>query len=417
MSIVITGITGCRNRGVEALIGPTLDQIRQQRPTQQITVLTHTPDYDAVQLQEPGVKFEKADFQVNSRGRRLWLRKKAASLQGKPLIIEPQTAAATAIREAALVIASGGDVFSSDYGSLQFHLAPLKLAQRHHLPVVFLAHSIGPFHSRQDTEAWLNVARQSLLVTARESLTYQYLVEELGLPADMVHLTADPAFLLMPPPRETTLKMLKFYGLEPDRPTIALAVSQGVSRFAKVSSDDHFQAWTQVIQKLLEHSEIQLLLIPHVQSSLINNDDRLIATRLLAQFDYNARLHLVGGIHSAAQLKGLIAACDMVIAERMHAAVAGLSSRICTVVIGYSVKADGIMKDLLGNDLNYQDFLMPIEVFVKDKTAHCLIQNAWQRRHEVESCLEQVLPQIKARAAHNFDLLESLMTRGGDSRC
>jgi colanic acid/amylovoran biosynthesis protein len=163
MSIVITGITGCRNRGVEALIGPTLDQIRQQRPTQQITVLTHTPDYDAVQLQEPGVKFEKADFQVNSRGRRLWLRKKAASLQGKPLIIEPQTAAATAIREAALVIASGGDVFSSDYGSLQFHLAPLKLAQRHHLPVVFLAHSIGPFHSRQDTEAWLNVARQSLL--------------------------------------------------------------------------------------------------------------------------------------------------------------------------------------------------------------------------------------------------------------
>jgi colanic acid/amylovoran biosynthesis protein len=107
----------------------------------------------------------------------------------------------------------------------------------------------------------------------------------------------------------------------------------------------------------------------------------------------------------------------MVIAERMHAAVAGLSSGICTVVIGYSVKADGIMKDLLGNDLNYQDFLMPIEAFVKDKTAHCLIQNAWQRRHEVESCLEQVLPQIKARAAHNFDLLEGLMTRGGANRC
>ena len=188
-------------------------------------------------------------------------------------------------------------------------------------------------------------------------------------------------------------------------PTIALAVSQGISRFAQVSKENHFKAWCEVIQTLLDDGDQHLLLIPHVQAVMVNNDDRLIATKLLKQFDYHPRLHLAGGLHSAGEFKGLIGACDMVIAERMHAAMAGLSSGICTVVVGYSVKANGIMMDLLSHKLNHNDFLIPISDFVENKSTHDVIKNAWQRRTEVEDCLQQILPEIKERAAANFDLL------------
>jgi colanic acid/amylovoran biosynthesis protein len=408
MSIVITGVTGCRNRGVEALVVSTVDQIRQRMPDQYITILTHTPDYDATCIQLPQVKFAKSDFAIHNWGRALRLRKTMASLRGKPLIMEPQTEAATRVREASIIVASGGDIFSSDYGSLGFHLEPLKLAQRHNVPVVFLAHSIGPFYSPQETNAWLNVGQHSPLVTVRETLTYKYVTEELGLPSNIVHLTADPAFLLIPPARETVEKMLTFYGIEIGHPTIALSVSQGVSRFANVGHDEHFSAWCRVIQTLLAESDVQLLLIPHVQSPLINNDDRFIATTLLKHFDYHPRLHLAGGVHSAAEFKGLIGACDMVIAERMHVAIAGLSNSICTVVIGYSVKAEGIMQDLLGPE-SIRDFVIPIQEFVEGTTSIQTIQTAWQKRKETEVCLKQVLPQIKSRAADNFDLLAKLL--------
>ena len=113
MSIVITGITGLHNRGVEALIVPTIDQIHQRIPNQKITVLTQTPDYDALQIKSPKVGFMKGDFQVKV-GRKFRLLSKAASILGQELVAESQTEAANVIRSASMILASGGDVFSSE---------------------------------------------------------------------------------------------------------------------------------------------------------------------------------------------------------------------------------------------------------------------------------------------------------------
>ena len=45
--------------------------------------------------------------------------------------------------------------------------------------------------------------------------------------------------------------------------------------------------------------------------------------------------------------------CRFLIAARTHASIAGYSTGVPTLVVGYSVKAEGIAKDLFGDSTNY----------------------------------------------------------------
>ena len=52
----------------------------------------------------------------------------------------------------------------------------------------------------------------------------------------------------------------------------------------------------------------------------------------------------------APEIKGYIARMRMLVTARTHASIAGYSSFVPTLVIGYSVKAKGIAKDIYGTD-------------------------------------------------------------------
>ncbi|HEY9621765.1 MAG TPA: polysaccharide pyruvyl transferase family protein [Crinalium sp.] len=407
MKAVITGITGLRNRGVEALVVPTVEQLLQRQPSLAINVLTKTVDYDTTRLQHYGV--DLIEVPVNSgRGSR-WRRLKAKlpfqkSAPSKLDVINQ------AIRESSVVVASGGDVFSSDYGALHRHLQPLEVALNADVPVVFLAQSIGPFKTDAEAKAWTEVARRSKLVTVREKISYDYVTKTLGLPEYMVKLTADPAFLLQPPSREQVARMMSAYGITRDRPVIAIAVSQGISRFSGCDYTQQLNAWKQVVKLLLDEFDAQVLIIPHVQEIYVGNDDRIAATNLLKSLNFHPRVHLVGADHTASEFKGLIGACDMVIAERMHACIAGLSSGICTVAVGYSIKAEGILNDLMGAEAVQNGLLIPIQQFLDADKATDSIRSAWKNRDAVASQLQSVLPSVKQNSASNFDMISAILS-------
>ncbi len=188
---------------------------------------------------------------------------------------------------------------------------------------------------------------------------------------------------------------------------MAIAPSQGISKYTGGAYNKQLKAWHQLIKVILDEFNAQVLIVPHVHDSRFENDDRIIATNLLKILDFDPRVRLVGGEHSASEYKGLIAKCDMVIAERMHACIAGLSSGVCTVPIGYSVKAEGIMTDLLGSDA--KELVISFEQFLDSNTSSIMLRTAWERRHEVASQLHQVLPQVKKDAENNFDLISQIL--------
>jgi colanic acid/amylovoran biosynthesis protein len=370
-------------------------------------VLTKTSDYDALRLQPYRAQPITDCLTKPPQTRSEKLRAKISRLYRPPSA--GYKAVVDALKKASVVIASGGDVFSSDYGALQRHLLPLEIALNAGVPVVFLAQSIGPFKQKSDADAWTAIARRCQLITVREKISYNYITEDLGLSKDLVKFTADPAFLLAPSSPEQVASMLGFYGIKQDRPIIALGVSQGISRYAGCNYDQHLKAWYEVVQLLLNELDAEVVLVPHVQEIAANNDDRILATNLIRLLDFNPRVHLMSADHSASEFKGLISACDLVISERMHAAIAGLSSGVCTIAVGYSIKAEGIMVNLLGEEPLKNGLLIPIQQFLDPDAIRSSIHFAWKQRQEIVEQLQATLPQIKQNSASNFDMISQLL--------
>src|SRR3990172_9798865 len=52
--VLLTSITGMRNRGVEALVVSSVQQLWQRSPELPISILTRTPDYDALRTADLG---------------------------------------------------------------------------------------------------------------------------------------------------------------------------------------------------------------------------------------------------------------------------------------------------------------------------------------------------------------------------
>lgn len=404
MKLVITGITSFRNHGVEALVTTTIEQLRQRLPGASYLVLDRMPEFDSSRIKSPDVKF-KLDETVrplySSRLRRTLLQ---LSDHVEALGREYQ-ATIRDLEGADAVLASGGDVFCSEYGhqSLLSHLAPLKIARAAGVPFFIHAQSIGPFKNDLDAKAFVAVAKFATHITVRERMSFDYVTGKLGLPKERVTLTADPAFLLS----RTEASWREHFGFTGPRPVVALSTSQAICNWMGSDYAKHFHVWCGVIEWLRRELNANIVLIPHVQEISTKNDDRILATDLLRHFRFDPRLQVAGGDFSASDFKGIISQCDLVVAERMHAAIAGLSSGVPTVVIGYSVKGEGILTDLLGAETVKQSVLIPLKEFLDARTPLQRISSAWKDRVNIADRIGEQLPETKRRAAASFDIIAS----------
>ena len=405
MKIVITGITSLRNRGVEALVRTVVDQLRDRLPNSKFLVLDQAPEHDAAHFTASDTR-----FRFDETLRRIYVSRFRSSLMTASRFVKrlaPEYREICAeIESADLLCASGGDIFSSVYGrqSLLAHLEPLRIARAFARPYFLVAHSVGPFQDEGDSAAFCEVAHEAAGISVREGISYRYLTQDLGLSTALVAHTADPAFLL-DPPEPGRLEQLRAYYCGGKRPLIAVAPSQAISAWMNVDRGRHFKAWCRLVTMLLRDLEAEILLVPHVQEIAPWNDDRIFVTDLVRQFDFDRRMHVVGGDYSASELKGIIGSCDMLIAERMHASIAGLSSGVCTVTIAYSVKAEGILCDIFDAETIDCGLLLSFDDFLDEEVACAKVQNAWRMKPTVEAVLRGKLPEIRRRAGSGFDLI------------
>jgi len=410
VKFVMSGITGLSNRGVEALVRPVIDKVVTDFRAEAV-VLTKTPAYDAYRINRRGVGFVLDGLTCSGFSALRWTRELGSMFWDR--LAPEYRECRSVLASSTVLLASGGDVFSSEYGGLFRHLRPLQIGLKLDLPVVFLAHSIGPFRTQEEAEAWTRVAREAALVTVREPASYRYITQDLGLPEDHVHLTADVAFLLeaSPPPNASSWR--DAYGISRDRPLVAVAPSQGITGYAHLDADAHIDAWIRVIEMLVQDVGAEVIVIPHVQTNLPNNDDRVIATTLLKRLSHPERVTLAGWDHSAAEFKGIISECELVVGERMHACIAGLGSGVPTVAVGYSVKADGVMRSLFGEEVEKLGVLVSVEQFLDPAHGRASVESAWENRERLQSILADRQNSLRDAAQYNFVLLrEALQQRG-----
>ncbi len=98
---------------------------------------------------------------------------------------------------------------------------------------------------------------------------------------------------------------------------------------------------------------------------------------------------------SCEELKGYIERCSLFVGARTHATIAAYSSCVPTLVVGYSVKARGIAKDLFGTEEHY---VIPVQSLREKED---LVKGfRWLQNHQrqIQDRLIHLMPEYQKQA-------------------
>lgn len=234
-------------------------------------------------------------------------------------------------------------------------------------------------------------------IIARESLTYDALKESFGENGPRIYCVPDPAFTL--PFNERPLPESFI-----EKNTVGINISPMIMD-NETKSGIAMDAYKSLIKYILEKTDMNVALIPHVVWDF--NDDRKPIETLYQFFSkegYSSRIVKIPD-DDAESLKGYIRRCRFFIGARTHSTIAAYSSKVPTIVVGYSVKAKGIAKDIFeGYDIS--KLVLPVQSLQDDSQ----LVNAflWLMEHEEEmkSYLDKVIPDYCERALESGRIIQ-----------
>lgn len=219
--------------------------------------------------------------------------------------------------------------------------------------------------------------RKYSFISARESITYNAL-KEAGL--TNVHLYPDPAFTLPIVECELPEQFQK-------SDVVGINLSPLVQKLDG-SGKLVLENYVQLVRYILEETDMSIALIPHVCKP--GNDDRDSVKALAAFFPDNERVFSVNdeGTMDCRKLKYIISKCRFVVTARTHASIAAYSTCVPTLVVGYSVKARGIAKDLFEAE---DGFVLDIKDLVDDSNLRSGFKNLQNQEMEIKHHLTNIM--------------------------
>ena len=200
-----------------------------------------------------------------------------------------------------------------------------------------------------DSNMIADLSQYSAIIT-RESISYNA-AKEAGIKTDL-YCIPDPAFAL--PKVECALPPEFISGN-----TVGINVSPMIIGYEK-NAGMTMANYQHLIEFILKETDMNVALIPHVIWE--HTDDRKPLSLLYNMYNETGRICMIED-HNAEELKGYIARCRFMVAARTHASIAAYSTQVPTLVVGYSVKARGIARDIFGTEENY---VVPVQSLSKE---------------------------------------------------
>ena len=221
------------------------------------------------------------------------------------------------------------------------------------------------------------------LIVARETLSYTAM-KKIG--ANVV-LNPDPAFWL-----DTDTSYADTLNLNN---CVGINLSPMVINKEKVSGIT-LKNYENLIEFILDKTDCNVVLVPHVIWE-DNNDDREPLKYLYEKYKRTKRIILLED-QNCENLKGVISKCRFFIGARTHSTIAAYSSFVPTLVVGYSVKAKGIAKDLFGT---YENYVIPVQSFEDENRLLNSFKWLMDNEKEIKEYLENYIPVYKE---NKFDI-------------
>lgn len=244
-----------------------------------------------------------------------------------------------------IALSIGGDTYC--YGGTARLAATHTMWKEGKLKTVYWGCSIEP-ELLEDRAVAQDISRYDL-ITARESISY----EALKKVNPRTVFVADSAFLL---DKEDVTLPKGFEGCD----LVGINSSPLIENSETVPGMAR-ENYRRLIEYILEQTDMRIMLIPHVIWKDV--DDRTVLRDLYEQYQPSGRVAMIDDCNCK-QLKGYISQCRFFVGARTHATIAAYSTGVPTLVVGYSVKAKGIAKDLFGTGERY---VLPVQKLNHEK--------------------------------------------------
>ncbi len=405
---LIVGHGGFFNRGCEAILDTTLRLLNEWFDSPTFTVVS----FDWANDRHYGKKWERVSFRnVNPERWRSphWYLKNARQLLHLPSgdwrAIHRHLR--SEYRKADAVLSVGGDNYTTDYSPFPaYFLDLLKYAREQGSRGIIWAATVGPFDDPEVRGKIVEVLKDASLITARESLTVEYLAS-LGI-TENARAVADTAFLLEPVPSPTALS----YRIFEEKKFLGICASSMLWRYVSDQTDhDRTADLVSFIDWAVEELDFSVALIPHVvdirPDAPLRRNDYVFLSQIAQRVRNRDRVVLVGPSLGAGETKYVISRCRFFVGSRTHSTISALSSGVPTISLSYSMKSRGINQDVLGNE----DFLVPVGKLSLERLQEILCQ-VLRREDEIRGKLAETLPAVKEMAEKNVQYIGELLGVG-----
>ncbi len=378
---------GSRNHGCEAIVRSTLKILNLNNINIALATFRKQEDMDFL---SPDFKLNILEYKKYEGLHPLRLIDAAlrkSRLNQNMLFSFSQKEIASAMDKNTLSLSIGGDNYC--YGIPRWIYYTNRLAAQKGSKTVFWGCSVDPEVINKEM---LEDLKMYSLIIARESITHKAFIEN-GL--TNVVLLPDPAFTL-----DTKLSELPKGFVAGN--TIGINVSPLIMRSER-SEGIVFKSYTRLIQHIIDTTDSQIALIPHVLWD--HDNDMVPLCRLYDMFKNTGRVILIGDTYNCMELKGFISQCKLFIGARTHATIAAYSTFVPTLVIGYSVKARGIAKDIFGSEDKY---ILPVQKLEQEDQLINAYNSLAAQEDEIRKHLQYFMPNYISNAYKAGDYVKKL---------
>lgn len=326
-----------------------------------------------------------------------------------------------------IVIDFSGDLWGDNanfLGEDRFEVGLYKnlIAQKLCKHTFLLAGSPGPFHDQRTKEFAKEVFRGFSAVTNREPISSKMLRKE-GFYMSNVKNLACPAFLFEPAKGKYIDNLIKNENIiVEDKPTVGFIVCGWnfiKGPFDKWPRDDSdYEVFATAVEFITNELGARVCLMSHSNGfpippnefKLLHGRDYPIIKQLqkvLNDRGITKNVFTIDGVYDAWATKAIISCFDMLVSGRVHAAVAGFSQCVPTVVIdyGHEPKAHKLLgfatvagqKNYVSNPAIKSDLILKIK-------------DCWKNKELIKEKLKLDMPLVKEKARENFKLIKKYVS-------
>lgn len=348
--ILLIGIGGTYNYGCEAIVRGTVKSLKNKNPDCEIFYASYNVEDDRKRLQG-------CDVKIIPRPLKKWtikniIKKIVGFFNVK---IKYCYDSVSLLKDIDEVYSIGGDIYTLNSNNNYSESLPLfgdkciRKGKKYYL----WGCSVGPFTKNKEAESFFKKYLKNVTkIYARESNTVEYL-KTIGIESN-VELIEDPAFIVASEIKKESSQINSMN-------VVGLNLSPLSANHFYSSLEDALKKQIQTIKDIIDFYDCRIVLIPHVISNNINDDDfrylKSIYERLPGQ--YQPKVKLIENDPGFIGIKHEIMKCDVVIAARMHCAINAVATNVPVILLSYSSKAKGMCKYVYGND----QFVMDLSQF------------------------------------------------------